>query len=76
MAVKDHQRIAGIGVVLEAVRQQDVGAQVHGSAPEFAEQFALDADVFHVPGVGGWFDWRDDLIELDRDNRVGGAGPA
>ncbi len=48
VAVEEHEGEFGLGVLVEAVWQEDVGAEVHGAAPEFGEAVALDAYVFDV----------------------------
>ena len=66
MAVEDDQGIAGIGVRVEALGQQDVGAQVHRPAPELRQPLALDRLVLDVLRRGGRRDRRDDLVQRDR----------
>ena len=48
MAVEDDQGITGVGMRVEALGQQDVGAQVHGPAPELRQPLALDRLVLDV----------------------------
>ena len=52
----DDERIVGVGVLVEAVGEQDPGAEVDVAAPEFAELFAAEADVLEpLGGFGvGW----------------------
>ena len=67
VAVEDHQRVAGLGVLIEAVGEQDVRPEINGPAPELAEQAALDADVPNVFRVFWRIDGRHRLVEHDGD---------
>ena len=42
--------IAGVGMLVEALGQQHVRAQVHRPAPELRQPLALDPDVLDVLG--------------------------
>ena len=53
VAVEDHQRVSGLGVLVEPLGEQDVGAQVHRPAPELREPLALELLVLDVLGRGG-----------------------
>jgi hypothetical protein len=70
VAVKNHQRIARLRMLVVAVRQEHVGAEKHRPSPELGQQFALNADVPDVLGVRRWLDGWNDLVELDSDDRV------
>src|SRR5688572_12575836 len=43
---------------------------MHRPAPEFSEQLALNLDVLNVPGVFGWLDRRNDLVESNFDRPI------
>ena len=64
---EDRQREMRVGMRVEAFGDEDVGAEIHGAAPEFCEELALDAHVADVLGVFGRIDRRDFLIEGDGD---------
>ena len=76
MAVEDDQRVARLGMGVEALGQEHVGAQVHGPAPELGEPLALDSLVLDVLGGCGLGDRRDDLVEPDADRRGADSSPA
>ena len=63
----DDEREMNIGMLVEALGHQHVGAEIHGTSPEFGEQRALDFDVADVLGVLRRRDGRDFLVEHDRD---------
>src|SRR5262245_15451877 len=67
VAMKYHQRVTGFGMLVEAVWQQDAGAEVHRASPEFRQLLALNLYVLDVPGVLGRLDRRYHLIERDRN---------
>src|ERR1700678_1138845 len=81
VVLKNHERIAGIGVLVEAVRQQNPGAKVHIATPKLAELVASESDEFE-PFRGGTpgrnldrilisaRDGRDDLVERELDGRA------
>jgi len=56
-------------MLIETLRHEHVGPEVHGPPPELGQQLALDLNVLNVLGVLGLADRRHDLIELDRDTR-------
>ena len=65
--MEDDERIARLRVLVEALGQEQAGAEVHGAPPERGQPLALDplvADVFRVLGRG---DGRDLLVEDDAD---------
>ena len=47
-----------------------MGTEEHRPAPEFGQQLALNPDVLDVLGVGWRLDGRNDLVELDSDDRI------
>ena len=67
MAVKYGERVFYLRVLVKSFGQQHMGAQVHGAAPEFCEQFALDADVFDVLAVFGRFNGRNFTVQRHGD---------
>src|SRR5688572_10106401 len=67
MAVKDRERITRFGMFVETSRQQDVRAEVHRSAPELRQAFALNLDVLDVLRVFRRLDWWNHLIESQSD---------
>jgi hypothetical protein len=52
--VIDHERIASLGVLVEAFGHEHVSAQVHRAAPELRQELALDLQVLDAssPGIG------------------------
>ncbi len=73
VSVKHHQGIARLGVLLESLRYQDVGSEVHRAAPELGEEITLDPDVFDILCVLRFRDWRYHFIHLEGvTNRPGG----
>ena len=48
VAVEDRQRVARLGMLVEALGQQHVRAEVHRPAPELRQPLALDPDVLDV----------------------------
>jgi len=71
VAVEEHQGILGVGVGVEAFRQQDVCSEVHWLAPKLCKTRALDSDVADVPGVFGLGDGGDCFAEFELDLGVG-----
>ena len=67
MPVKNYQRITCFGMLIKAVRQKDVGAEVNGRSPEVSEQLALNADVFDVFCFRWVGNRRDDLVKGNFD---------
>ena len=59
------QRKMRIGMGVEAFGDENVGTEIHGAAPEFCQQLALDAHVPDVLGIFGRIDRSDFLIEGD-----------
>ena len=53
MAVEDDQRIAGVGMLVEAFGQQHVGAEVHGPAPELRQSLRRIRSCLMYFVVGG-----------------------
>ena len=68
--MEHRERVAGVGMSVESFGQQHVRAQVHGSAPEVAQQLALDSHVLDVLGLGRVGNGRDLLIQRDPDDLV------
>src|SRR5262249_38235264 len=67
MAVKHHQRVTSLGMLVETVWHQDAGAEVYRAPPEFRQLLALNLYVLDVSGVLGRLDRRYHLIERDRN---------
>ncbi|MFT3764561.1 MAG: hypothetical protein QM820_03450 [Minicystis sp.] len=65
VAVVQEQRVARLGVLVEALGQEHGGAEEHVAAPELREQLAPHADVLDVPRVLRRLDRRDLLIERE-----------
>ncbi len=74
VAVKDHQRIARVGVLVEPLRQQHMGAEEYRPTPELGQQPALNTLVADVPGRRGIGNGWNLLIE--HQSRRGGSEPA
>ena len=68
--VEDAQGVARLGVFVEALGQEHVGAEEHRPPPELAQQIALDADVLDELGVLRRLDGGDLLVERDRQDRA------
>ncbi len=66
MAMKHHQWIVRLGMGVESLRQQDVGAQENIAPPETRQQFAADADVLDELSIGLRLDGLDLLVERQR----------
>ena len=66
----DHERVAHVGVLVEAARQQHDRAQVHGVAPPTGKDVALDPDALHPLRVGRHLDRGDLAGELELDHVV------
>src|SRR3990172_7624388 len=65
VAVEDHERIAGLGMRVEAFRKKHVSAEMHRPPPELRQELALDLDVLDVLRLRGIGTGRDLLIEGD-----------
>ncbi len=61
--VRDHQGIAGVGVLVEALGQEHVRAKIDWAAPELGEKPALDPHVLDVLGLLGRRNRGDLLIQ-------------
>ena len=70
MAVMDDEGVFRFGVLFPAMRKQDMGAEVHGAAPEFREELALNLDMFDIFRFRRIRDGRDLLIQRDGDHGV------
>ena len=68
--MEDDQRVSALDG-FEAFGQEHVGSEVHGPAPEFGEQVALDPLVLDVLGGFRVGDFGNDLVHPD-DHRRGG----
>ncbi len=68
--MEDDERVARLGVLVEAVGQEHDRSQVHGPPPELRQPLALDADVLHIPGVLRLRDGRDRLLQVDPHHLV------
>ena len=66
VAMEDHQRVVGLGVLVEVLRHQHVGGEVDVPAPELRQAFAADADVADKLAVGLGRDGRDLAVERHR----------
>src|SRR5581483_9702750 len=53
MAVINRQRKACFGVLIEAFRNENIRAEIHGPAPEFGQQLRPNSNVSDVFGVFG-----------------------
>src|SRR5581483_9211462 len=74
VSVIDHDRIARVRVLVEALGQEHDRAHVHGPAPELRERVALDAHVLDVLRVLRLRDWRNLLVEREAYRlRAGGV---
>ena len=51
VSVVDHKRVSRSGMFIESFRQKHTGAEVHRTAPEFCQEFALHFHVFDVFGI-------------------------
>ena len=67
VAVVDGDRVAGLGVVVEAVRDEHPGPEFGRRPPELGEEVALDPDVLHVLRLGRHRQRGDLLVEHDLD---------
>ena len=76
VAVVDDERVARVGVRVEALGQEDVRAEEHVAAPELRQQLAPDAHVLDVLRVGRLGQRRDDLVELETDHGATAAVPS
>jgi hypothetical protein len=65
--VEDDQRVAGLGMLVEALGQEQVGPEMHGTAPELRQELALDPLMADVLCVLGGRDGRDLPVEDDAD---------
>ncbi len=63
----DDERKMNVGMLVESLGYQHVGAEVHGPAPELGEQRALNLEVPDVLRVLRRRDGRDFLVEHDGD---------
>ena len=63
VAVKNHEREMGVGVVVKAIGDENDGGEKDGAAPELGEDVALNAQMADIFGVGGRGDGGDDLRE-------------
>ncbi len=57
--MEQRQRVACFDVLVESLRHQDIGAQVHGPSPELGQQRGLNPQVTDVLGIGRRGDRRD-----------------
>ena len=67
VAVEDDERVARVGVLVEAERQEDVRAEEDVAPPELRQALAADALVLDVLRRGRLGNGRDHLVEDDRD---------
>ena len=63
--VKDGDGEVSVGVLVEALRHQDNGGEIHRRAPKLGQQLALDTDVANVLGVRLRRNGRDGFAEPD-----------
>ncbi len=68
VAVIDDQEIARLRVLVKTFRQQNVGAEMHGSPPKFRQQLALNLDMLDVFRLRRIRNRRDFPVKLDFDH--------
>ena len=65
MILEIGDRVAGIGMAIESLGEEDHRADIHICPPEAADQLALDFDVFDVARILGRRDRRDTCSQGD-----------